>query len=207
MLQSFLDRTDDVQTVALIAIKILPKDILKDDVSVTYWIQSYRELLDIWRLWEHRAHLDINLSQVHTSPKHTKSIYLSCPYCGKNASQVSPESAERNRTGANVYANKVSSCPSCLKPLPRCSLCMLHMGTTNASCFQNKTGYVGSSWQSKPFAKWFSWCQSCRHGGHTEHLTQWFSTHAECPVAQCTCKCFDLDEPLSPLNANGDGNY
>lgn len=201
LLQSYIDYTDDVQTVALISIKFLPTDLLKDDVSVQYWIQSYRELLDIWRLWEHRAHLDITLSQMNTSPKHfTKSVFLSCSYCGKNVSACMYDEARSRTASANI--NKVSSCPSCRKPLPRCSLCMLHMGTTNGACFQNKTGHVSSSWQSKPFAKWFSWCQSCRHGGHTEHLTQWFSNHTECPVASCTCKCFDLDYPLAPLNGN-----
>lgn len=24
------------------------------------------------------------------------------------------------------------------------------------------------------FSSWFTWCQSCRHGGHASHMTQWF---------------------------------
>lgn len=199
LLQSYLDGTDDVQTVALIAIKFLPKDLL-DDPSVQYWIQSYRELLDIWRLWEHRAHLDIMLSHLNSSPKHLKSVFLSCSFCGKNVSASMYDEVRVRSASSNI--NKLSSCPSCRKPLPRCSLCLLHMGTTNGASFQNKSGHPSSGWQSKPFAKWYSWCQSCRHGGHTEHLTQWFSTHAECPVAACTCKCFGLDFPLTPLNGN-----
>lgn len=199
LLQSYIDWTEDVQTVALISIKFLPRELL-DDSNVQYWIVQYRELLDIWRLWEHRAHLDIMLSQLNISPKHTKSVFLSCSFCGKNVS-ANIYDEQRNRS-ASSNINKLSSCPSCRKPLPRCSLCLLHMGTTNGASFQSKAGHVSSGWQSKPFEKWFSWCQTCRHGGHTEHLTQWFNTHAECPVASCSCKCFSLDFPLAPLNGN-----
>lgn len=95
---------------------------------------------------------------------------------------------------------KLSSCPSCRKPLPRCSLCLMHMGTTLGLSLQNPTGHACYGWQSKPFSKWFSWCQSCRHGGHTEHLTQWFSQHLECPVASCTCRCFTLDFSVPEAN-------
>lgn len=201
LLQSYLDWTEDVQTVALIAIKFLPKDLLQD-FNVQYWIESYRELLDIWRFWEHRAHLDIMLGQLHSPPKHSKSVFLSCSFCGKNVSAYMHDEARARSATSNI--NKLSSCPSCRKPLPRCSLCLLHMGTTNGSSFQSKTGHVSSGWQSKPFAKWYSWCQSCRHGGHTEHLTQWFSTHAECPVSACSCKCFGLDFPLTPLSGTSE---
>lgn len=69
---------------------------------------------------------------------------------------------------------QLSSCPSCRKPLPRCSLCLLHMGTTLNAGLSGDGGLESIGWQSKPFSKWFSWCQTCRHGGHTEHLMQWF---------------------------------
>lgn len=76
----------------------------------------------------------------------------------------------------------------------------MHMGTTLGLSLQNPTGHASYGWQSKPFSKWFSWCQSCRHGGHTEHLTQWFSQHLECPVASCTCRCFTLDFSIPETN-------
>jgi len=30
---------------------------------------------------------------------------------------------------------------------------------------------------------WFSWCQTCKHVGHLEHIEEWFSSHTECPVS------------------------
>ena len=25
-----------------------------------------------------------------------------------------------------------------------------------------------------PFKNWLTWCQSCRHGGHSDHISDWF---------------------------------
>lgn len=54
-----------------------------------------------------------------------------------------------------------------------------------------------------PLHDWFSWCQSCRHGGHLEHMNQWFDQHDECPVTGCTCHCDakDIVEIASPIES------
>ncbi|ORX73853.1 hypothetical protein DL89DRAFT_219903 [Linderina pennispora] len=39
------------------------------------------------------------------------------------------------------------------------------------------------------FAQWFSWCQTCGHGGHVAHMQGWFASHLECPVPDCACQC------------------
>jgi hypothetical protein len=31
--------------------------------------------------------------------------------------------------------------------------------------------------RTKPFSLFFTWCQTCRHGGHASHLIDWFSEH------------------------------
>jgi len=43
------------------------------------------------------------------------------------------------------------------------------------------------------FNYWFTWCQSCFHGGHAIHMMEWFENHDECPVSNCTCKCNILE--------------
>ncbi|GAM28329.1 hypothetical protein SAMD00019534_115050 [Acytostelium subglobosum LB1] len=36
----------------------------------------------------------------------------------------------------------------------------------------------------------FVWCQGCGHGGHLEHIKQWFdSNHENCPTGSCTHIC------------------
>ncbi|KAI9189653.1 hypothetical protein H9P43_001086 [Blastocladiella emersonii ATCC 22665] len=42
------------------------------------------------------------------------------------------------------------------------------------------------------FESWFTWCQTCRHGGHAGHIMQWFAKHTRCPVADCDCRCLML---------------
>ena len=34
----------------------------------------------------------------------------------------------------------------------------------------------------------YVWCQGCCHGGHPEHIEQWFSGHKLCPAA-CGHEC------------------
>lgn len=39
------------------------------------------------------------------------------------------------------------------------------------------------------FAEWFTWCHTCKHAGHLDHMEEWFSTHTECPIPDCHCQC------------------
>jgi len=188
LLQAFVDRTDDVQTAAIIGSKIMPTD-LQSDNRIQNWIATLRNLMDVWEMWEKRAAFDISIGAgLKTSPKSPKAIYLLCSFCGKSVSAALQEDARlRNQR----ESNKLSSCPNCRKPLPRCSLCLLHMGTATVSGFYNPVGM-----KSKLVQNWFAFCQTCRHGGHTKHLADWFKTHTECPVTCCNCKCFAIDLPL-----------
>lgn len=46
---------------------------------------------------------------------------------------------------------------------------------------------------STKYGNWFSWCQSCKHGGHIRHLVEWFRDHQECPFLHCQCACLTKD--------------
>ncbi|XP_055386751.1 GATOR complex protein MIOS [Condylostylus longicornis] len=194
LMQAYVDRSEDVQTVSLLAIEYFHVDEITD-YRIHFWISSYLELLDIWGLWEKRAELEIKMNKNQSPGKTSRSVFLLCSFCGKSVSSVLTDDARLRNVSSHV--NKLSSCPSCRKPLPRCSLCLLHMGTTTAISSQNSPEHESLGWQSKPFSKWFSWCQTCRHGGHTEHLMEWFQKNTECPVTGCSCKCFDMDLPVS----------
>lgn len=187
LLQSYVDKSSDVQTAALISGRIFSADLINEP-RVFNWIENYRDLLDTWGLYEERAKFDNMMGSLRNPPKIQKTVFLLCSFCGKSVS-LQEESRHRNAT---AQPNKLSSCPNCRKPLPRCSLCLLYMGCPINSINNTATG----SWKAKPFSKWFSWCQTCRHGGHTEHLIQWFSSHVECPVTSCTCKCFVMDNSV-----------
>ncbi|KAM5255185.1 GATOR2 complex protein MIOS isoform 2-T2 [Ctenodactylus gundi] len=130
-------------------------------------------------------------------------VFVSCNFCGKSIS-YSCSSVPHQGRGFSQYGvsgsptkSKVTSCPGCRKPLPRCALCLINMGTPVSSCpgGSKSDEKVDLSKDKKlaQFNNWFTWCHNCRHGGHAGHMLSWFRDHAECPVSACTCKCMQLD--------------
>ncbi|XP_015413819.1 PREDICTED: WD repeat-containing protein mio isoform X2 [Myotis davidii] len=130
-------------------------------------------------------------------------VFVSCNFCGKSISYSCSTVPHQGR-GFSQYGvsgsptkSKVTSCPGCRKPLPRCALCLINMGTPVSSCpgGSKSDEKVDLSKDKKlaQFNNWFTWCHNCRHGGHAGHMLSWFRDHAECPVSACTCKCMQLD--------------
>lgn len=81
----------------------------------------------------------------------------------------------------------------CSTPIP---------GAANLKHSQNRGGQddLHDRTAMNPFDKWFTWCQTCRHGGHASHMMQWFSKHKECPVVECTCRCMSQDSDALSFN-------
>ncbi|XP_046467941.1 GATOR2 complex protein MIOS [Neodiprion pinetum] len=196
LLNRYLEITGDVQSCSLIAIRALSPKLLQDN-QVQVWIASYRTLLDAWKMWNQRAHFDIAM-RTSTNEKPPQQVYISCNFCGKSISAymqgLSRARGPFARLGSTSNKLKMSSCPSCRKPLPRCAICLMHMGTASGLQTGGTTPNRGEE-DSKltEFSSWFTWCQTCRHGGHANHITHWFREHSECPVTSCTCRCFSLD--------------
>lgn len=59
---------------------VVPKKF--QDISVENWLNSYKDLLDQWRLWEERALLDISL----TPFRHLKKspVVVRCHFCNQS---------------------------------------------------------------------------------------------------------------------------
>ncbi|CAG0885536.1 unnamed protein product [Cyprideis torosa] len=210
LLQKYVDVTGDVQTAALLA----AHGCLVDDVSPRRWIMAYTDLLDAWGLWHQRALLDAMVVKGGGDNRAPPpQVFISCYFCGQSISpaishqprggpvpgalSASPGKGGGRSSPAAAGATgilspsmqphskgKTNSCRWCRKPLPRCSICLVHMG---GGILDNDDS-IGS---------WFCWCQTCRHGGHAAHLMVWFSKHSRCPVSGCPCRCLMLDENAS----------
>lgn len=197
LLNRYLEITGDVQSCSLIAIRAFTSKLLQEN-QVQVWITSYRNLLNAWKMWTQRAHFDIAMRSA-TNEKPPQQIYISCNFCGKSISAfmqgLSRTRVPFGRLGSTPNKLKMSSCPNCRKPLPRCAICLMHMGTVSG--LQMTTSGVSRNEECDnkltEFNNWFTWCQTCRHGGHADHITHWFRQHSECPVTSCTCRCFSLD--------------
>ena len=81
---------------------------------------------------------------------------------------------------------------------------VIQRGRTDESASGKGSSAAG---KSNPVSTWFTWCQvlrtgtaartdaaqECKHGGHSDHIEEWFADHDRCPVADCACACSALD--------------
>ncbi|GFT39799.1 GATOR complex protein MIOS [Nephila pilipes] len=196
LIQRYVDTTGDVQTASLIVLHTLPNQMSKDNRAIA-WVSSYRDLLDTWMLWKQRAMFDVNWFSKNTQAnKPTQQVFVSCNFCRRSVSNfIQSRHAELARSAQPpITANrKITCCPGCRKPLPRCTLCLCHMGTPAGIHWQRPIQTGSEKKRLANFSDWLTWCQTCRHGGHSVHLLEWFKHHNECPVTGCMCKCMSLD--------------
>ncbi|KAL3911681.1 MAG: hypothetical protein SGPRY_008602 [Prymnesium sp.] len=178
-----------------------------------------RELTRRWRLWHVRCALDIAISQ-RGKPKSFErlgvkagwqdglvQVFARCNFCSQSLVTGGPQQPVKasRPTRASRSFTKPSACPQCKKPLPRCALCMQHLGCPDTGELAAQqlpsltpvapTAEAGDTWEavSSAYGHWMVWCQTCRHGGHAAHLEEWFAAHDECPVSGCTCRCATND--------------
>ncbi|RPB15421.1 hypothetical protein P167DRAFT_571494 [Morchella conica CCBAS932] len=217
LLQVYVNRKGDVQTASLVAGLAVPR--YDEDERVGYWVESYRQLLNSWRLFHARAKFDVargkhsrNRAGVMTVPEVQRQVYVRCTYCDRNISYGAPTptakpagtskphmnpreitQAPTSLAGVNA-ATKATVCPQCKKSLPRCAVCLLNLGTK----YYKKSAEGGvvrgaedgkSSDPGGEFDRWFNFCLSCNHGMHSGHAREWFARHVLCPVPECDCRC------------------
>ena len=200
LLQRYLDFSGDVQTVSWLSAKYLINDYaLRENVQI--WMDSYRNLLNMWSQWNSRAEFDIVVnarpSIINRMPKQ---VYVSCNFCGRCVGQhvKSPVpktvSLQLKQQQMQLMKNaRLQACPACRKPLPRCAVCLINLGSLAGLNIQNEVPNPKTNKKLTRFQNFFTWCQSCRHGGHAKHLLEWFKDSNECPVSGCNCKCSSLD--------------
>ena len=105
----------------------------------------------------------------------------------------------KGKKGYSTYGRlekeRLNSCPECTKPLPNCAVCLLPNSVVNPFIeFQEK--YKRKELKSREkITEVFNidealvWCQTCRHGGHLKHISEWFDEFTFCPVTDCPCQC------------------
>jgi hypothetical protein len=228
LLQRYVDRTSDVQTASLIVLHSLPNPAF-EATEARLWVDQYKDFLDRQRMWHLTAQFNIRwhraVPDLNSVPPQ---VFVNCNFCnhsvssylqligGREASKSSALPASQlgqhcGRVSVSAASNKtrVQSCPSCLKPLPRCALCSMHLGTSSVVYFRNHAPedpkLLEINKKLSPFSSWFSWCQTCRHGGHSKHLLEWFADNLECPVNGCNCKCMSIDS-ASKFKASSNSN-
>ena len=191
-----MDITGDVQTASWICVLYMPSELLnsREADEPMNWIMNYRNLLTTWGLAHKRSEFD-NACQTYGSVKiPMQQVYVSCNFCGKslaksneglkemrdlvkqgNAQEMKKVAATLNANMLQKHTSRFQSCSSCRKPMPRCSVCMIHMGSHSGYMIGTSSTLPGeknkkSGTKITPFGNFFSWCQMCRHGGHASEF-------------------------------------
>ena len=91
ILQSYADKTGDIQTAAILSCLVCP--VKFSDRRAERWLETYRELLDSWRLFHHRCQLDIERGEILSAAIKAdeiasfewvpRSFLIRCSYCSK----------------------------------------------------------------------------------------------------------------------------
>ncbi|CCH62751.1 hypothetical protein TBLA_0I00920 [Henningerozyma blattae CBS 6284] len=160
LLQSYVSKTSDVQSAALISIFGSPRYF--QDERVDEWVQTYRSMLNSWGLFLMRSKFDVlrtKLSRtsagVVTAKIKSRQLFIQCMNCKKNINSSSFNGKSHNESSEPLdfkrFGNKKSvkdnprkkhSCPHCGTSFPHCAICLLPLGTTNLPFtiegFQNK---------------------------------------------------------------------
>ncbi|XP_049849008.1 GATOR complex protein MIOS-like [Schistocerca gregaria] len=218
LLQEYLNRTCNIQTVALLLCHTSPRKNAPDRRPLL-WIGIYRQLLNTWKMWMERAQLEALRGSFLGTPL-LPQVVVRCNICSAplNASKgnlshfkitapiklgllnepkaLATTSALGNAKTApgmpepSIQDKITTACPSCHKRLPRCALCLLPLTCVvpTPNSLQRHDAPVSHS-GAQSFDNWFSWCQTCKHGGHVKHLLSWFEESNVCPVADCDCRC------------------
>ncbi|KZT22569.1 WD40 repeat-like protein [Neolentinus lepideus HHB14362 ss-1] len=191
VLQNYVDSTGDVQSAAILSAYVCPAKLR--DKRAEMWLEAYRDMLDGWRLFHHRCQLDIDRGEIIKRAVEEgnmvpgwapRQIMLRCNYCSKPVDVMDP---------AAHYKGRTTSCPSCGRALPRCSICLMTLSVVPDGHRENNRRYTDTIDDAIVI------CQNCRHGGHASHLLEWFygdggdaaRAHQTCPVADCGCRCTD----------------
>eukprot|EP01129_Flabellula_baltica_P010964 TRINITY_DN4707_c0_g1_i1.p1 TRINITY_DN4707_c0_g1~~TRINITY_DN4707_c0_g1_i1.p1 ORF type:complete len:829 (-),score=133.27 TRINITY_DN4707_c0_g1_i1:26-2512(-) len=179
LLKNYIDTTGDLQTVALLMSKLGRNYSI---IQREEWINTYRELLNQWQMWNQRTKFDVKEKKkiFRRADPHVES---KCSYCGKPFAKIHYDYTSVKQETSNTIRAEAGCC-ECGSSLPSCSLCLLPIFSIP---FQANAQHLQMDPENS-----FTWCQSCQHGGHIYHILEWFEHHNMCPVPDCNCACMDV---------------
>ncbi|KAF8332750.1 uncharacterized protein EI90DRAFT_698176 [Cantharellus anzutake] len=113
---------------------------------------------------------------------------------GTSPTSISNVTVPPTNGGASNQRVQTDFCPWCSRRLPRCSICLMSIGIPNDDIRNIELSEMPEKRDTANDAMVF--CQTCRHGGHSGHILDWFlgpngdgNGHEVCPVADCDCRC------------------
>lgn len=182
ILMKYLDKSGDLQTVAILSLFILQLN--KSEVLENY-VANYKSQLTRLEMFNIKCTFNIEEAKL-LGKKSERGKVMRCYYCGNSVALNDVLTGSNTKLDSQSHDQAIlNHCPSCPAPLPKCCVCLNGMKPINPY-FINKTGKeVGIGL--------FIWCEKCHHGGHSNHVIEWFNENSSCPVYGCGCLCASLD--------------
>ncbi|RKF55487.1 putative WD repeat-containing protein C12G12.01c [Erysiphe neolycopersici] len=198
-----VDISGDFQTAILILSFCYPRYI--QDIRCDVWRDAYRAFLNRHKRFIDRVKFD-QASIKKSRDRYGKPIFkpaprqvtIRCLNCEKITannllSSNTWESTSSITTGNPLIIAGINAgfkCPRCGVSLPRCAVCLHHVLGQPQS---NDQGLSKNTSTSESALNFPSFCMKCKHVMHLEHAILWFSRHDECPIAECQCRCNDMN--------------
>jgi hypothetical protein len=128
---------------------------------------------------------------------------LACSFCGTTITphhgqqrQIETTSLKNEKLHLRPPKSSNNACPQCSRKLPLCAVCLYPIEISNQEkivkiCSVNSLGALNKeddNDNSKENQRYI-WCTKCRHGGHMDHISEWFREFLVCPFSECKCRC------------------
>mmetsp|Transcript_8268 Transcript_8268/g.16762 ORF Transcript_8268/g.16762 Transcript_8268/m.16762 type:complete len:521 (-) Transcript_8268:1864-3426(-) len=210
LLEQYIQRTGDIQTCALLAASLGAHRWCQ---YAQGWLEDYRAQLDEWGLDLDRVKLDISVHDKFGSEPAVREAQACCTYCRRPLTFCSKEEskpedatpaekarAEKARAEKPKIIRRIRDyqCPLCTRRMPKCGVCQIPVQSICPDVertFRPRNPNIALIPPPDDLSQLMSWCMRCSHGGHFQHLTDWFVSCDVCPVTDCQCKCASIDVP------------
>ncbi|ORX34788.1 hypothetical protein BD324DRAFT_593880 [Kockovaella imperatae] len=198
--QRYLERTGDLQTVALLSV-FFPQSRLsqREQETIRHWTEAYRSLLDSWGMWGERIDLDTRrmeigkmLGEDRVAEEDLGSGKGICPVCSNALSKAHEEHLQGATKNRVPPKQRQANCTYCGQALPRCVICLRHVESMHRDDWDEWVDIGDTIDQA------YVCCLTCRHGGHANHILPWFEGeqgeggNSVCPVSGCDCHCAEI---------------
>ena len=128
---------------------------------------------------------------------------LACSFCGTTITphhgqqrQIETTSLKNEKLHLRPPKSSNNACPQCSRKLPLCAVCLYPIEISNQEkivkiCSVHSTGALDKEEDndSGKENQRYIWCTKCRHGGHMDHISEWFREFLVCPFSECKCRC------------------
>lgn len=128
---------------------------------------------------------------------------LACSFCGTTITphhgqqrQIETTSLKNEKLHLRPPKSSNNACPQCSRKLPLCAVCLYPIEISNQEkivkiCSVNSLGALDEEDDndSNKENQRYIWCTKCRHGGHMDHISEWFREFLVCPFSECKCRC------------------